>query len=134
MKFILNYFHRNRFIMSKYAVVGVTSMVIDLSILYVLTDFAHVHYLMSATISFVIAALYNYNLNRRWTFHSSGSKTKQLPVFFIIAGIGLLLNNNILFVGVAKFGLWYIYAKILAIGIVTSWNFFGNKHLTFKIE
>ncbi|MBT4850135.1 GtrA family protein [Candidatus Parcubacteria bacterium] len=134
MKFLLDYLHRNRFIMSKYAVVGFSSMIIDLGVLYILTEFADVHYLMSATISFVMAAFYNYNLNRRWTFQSSGSKTKQVPVFLIIAGIGLLLNNNILFIGVRQFGLWYIYAKVLAIAIVTSWNFFGNKYLTFKIK
>ena len=101
MKFLLDYLHRNRFIMSKYAVVGFSSMIIDLGVLYILTEFADVHYLMSATISFVMAAFYNYNLNRRWTFQSSGSKTKQVPVFLIIAGIGLLLNNNILFIGLS---------------------------------
>jgi len=134
IKLLLDFVCRNRHLMKRYAVVGATSMVIDFGILYILTDIFGVYYLTSATASFVVAAFYNYFLNRHWTFRSNGSRRKQLPIFFAIAIIGVALNNGIMYIGVDQFGLWYIYAKIFATGIVTTWNFIGNKYLTFRIK
>lgn len=134
IKLLLDFVYRNRHLMSKYAVVGATTMVIDFAILYVLTDIFEVYYLVSATTSFIVAAFYNYFFNRSWTFRSSGSRRKQLPVFFGIAIVGVTLNNSIMYVGVDQFGLWYIHAKVIATAIVTTWNFLGNKYFTFRIK
>jgi putative flippase GtrA len=133
MKFAIHFIRDNKIIIQKYMAVGLSSTVIDFGILFILTDFFYVHYLVSATIAFILAAFYNYFLNRSWTFRSNGKKRKQLPVFFIIATLGILLNNNVMYFSVEQLGLWYIYGKIIATGIVTFWNFFGNKYLTFKI-
>lgn len=133
MKLAIHFIRDNKIIIQKYMAVGLSSTVIDFGILFILTDFFYVHYLVSATIAFILAASYNYFLNRSWTFRSNGKKRKQLPVFFIIATLGILLNNNVMYFSVEQLGLWYIYGKIIATGIVTFWNFFGNKYLTFKI-
>jgi putative flippase GtrA len=134
IKLLLDFVYRNRHLMVKYAIVGVSSMVIDFGILYILTDVFGVYYITSATASFIVAASFNYFFNRHWTFRSSGSRRKQLPVFFTIAIIGVAINNSIMYAGVEQFGIWYIYAKIVATAIVTVWNFFGNKYLTFRIK
>lgn len=134
MKFIFNFVKNNRQQIGKFCVVGFTAAVIDFGLLYVLTDWFGLYYLASATISFVVAATYNYYLNRRWTFCSAGSKRKQMPIFFVIAIIGILINNFILYLGVEQFALHYLVAKVIATAIVTGWNFFGNKYLTFRIE
>ena len=132
MNFFLNYFRVNKELFLKYATVGLTAAAIDFSFLYVLTDFFHIHYLISATISFTLAALVNYNLNRRWTFRSNGRRLYQLPIFFTIAVLGVLINNNIMYFGVEKIELHYLLAKVGATAMVTIWNFLGNKYLTFK--
>ena len=122
----------NKHLIKRYATVGAVSAVIDFGFLFILTDWFHVHYLMSATISFMLAAGFNYYLNKTWTFNSNGQKRKQLPIFFTIALLGLIINNNIMYVGVAKIGAHYLLAKVVAAAITTSWNFFGNKYLTFR--
>ncbi|MEA2089051.1 MAG: GtrA family protein [Patescibacteria group bacterium] len=116
----------------KYCVVGGTAAAVDFSILFILTDFLNVYYLISATISFIVSALTNYSLNRSWTFRSNGKKRKQLPIFFTIATIGLILNNSIMYFSVEVLAVWYIWAKVVATGIVLIWNFIGNKYLTFN--
>lgn len=131
LQLILKLIHKNRLFI-KYCIVGGTAAVVDFFVLYFLTEFGKIYYLYSATASFILSALTNYFLNRKWTFHSNGKKRKQLPIFFFIAGCGLLLNNMIMYIGVEKFGLWYIFAKIFATGIVLIWNFFGNKRFTFN--
>lgn len=134
MQFLLNFLRQNKSLMSKYAVVGGIATIIDFSILYFLTDFVGFHYLLSATISFVFAALVNYNVNRRWTFRSNGKKRRQIPIFFIIATMGVIINNNILYIGVEFFALHYLLVKVFATGIVMVWNFLGNKYLTFRVK
>jgi putative flippase GtrA len=123
----------------KYCIVGGTAAVVDFGILFILTElFLGVeYYLVSATISFVLSALTNYALNRRWTFRSTGKKRKQIPIFFTVATMGLFINNFIMFVGMEKFLLkdlqyGYLLAKIFATGLVLIWNFLGNRYITFN--
>ena len=129
---LLFYINTNKIQILKYGAVGLTSAVFDFGILIFLTEVVDFYYLYSATTSFVIAALVNYYLNRVWTFRSSGKKLKQLPIFFMVAIIGLLLNNFILWLGVETLHWYYIFAKVVATAIVTIFNFLGNKYLTFK--
>ncbi len=131
MQFIKKLIYRYRLFV-KYCIAGGTAAVVDFSILYTLTEFLGVFYLYSATISFILSALTSYSINRKWTFRSQGKKRKQIPIFFFIAIIGLLLNNTIIYIGVEVFGLWYIWAKVIATGFVLVWNFFGNKYFTFN--
>ena len=118
----------------KYAIVGATGALVDFVLLFVLTDGFGLHYLVSATSSFILSAWLNYVLNRNWTFRSNGQRRKQLPIFFIIATLGLFINNNIMYFSVEKIGLHYLLAKVIATAVVTFWNFFGNKYLTFRIK
>lgn len=120
--------------MMKYSIVGGLATAVDFLILYILTDYAGLYYLLSATLSFIVAAFVNYNMNRRWTFQSNGKKRKQIPVFLTIAVMGLLINNNILYLGVTFLNWHYLLVKIFATGFVMVWNFLGNKYLTFKIK
>ncbi len=130
--FWVNYVINNWQQLWRYGLVGLSSAIIDFGILYLLTEALGFHYLWSATISFIVAASYNYYLNKTWTFKAGGKLSKQVSIFLLIAGSGVLLNNLILYLLVEQAHWWYIYAKIIATGIVTIGNFIGNKYLTFK--
>lgn len=118
----------------RYASVGALSAFFDFGTLFILTDFVGLHYLASATIAFICGGSINYLFNKRWTFRSDGQHRKQLPVFFTLATLGLIINNNIMYISVEALHLHYLLAKVLAAAIVTFWNFFGNRYLTFRIK
>jgi len=132
--FWVNYIRNNWQQLWRYGVVGASSAIIDFSILYLLTDGLSFYYLWSATISFLVAASFNYYLNKTWTFKAGGKMSKQAMIFLLIAGVGVLLNNFILYLLVEYAQWWYIYAKIISTGLVTISNFFGNKYLTFRVK
>lgn len=134
IKIVWRFFDRNKHLLRKYIIVGFIATIIDFGVLFLLTDLVGLYYLASASISFVLAAAFNYYFNRTWTFQSTGKRRKQLPVFFTIAILGLILNNNIIYASVEQFNLHYLLGKALATGIVIFWNFFGNKYLTFRIK
>jgi len=117
----------------KYCLVGAAATVVDYSLLYSLTEFVGVWYLWSATVAFIGGATTNYLLNRLWTFENTDQRiARQVATFLIIAGVGILLNNAILALGVEVFGWWYMLAKVISTAITLIWNFFGHRYITFK--
>lgn len=102
---------------------------------------------MANTVSFTLAVLSNFTLNRYWTYPESRSKRKrvQLPQFTVVSVMGLLINNTILALTTPLFALLlanlkfvkiaieaYIPAKILATVVVLFWNFFVNRYWTYS--
>lgn len=102
--------------------------------------------ILANTISFTLAVLSNFTLNRYWTYPESRSKRKrvQLPQFALVSVIGLLINNaifalttplfNQLMLAISDPPLFggYILAKMLATVVVLFWNFFVNRYWTYS--
>ena len=117
----------------KYCVGGGLAFFVDIAGLYIFTEFCGLWYILSATLSFILAAVFNYLFQRFITFKSQDKNyTKQFILFIIIALVGLLINNSILYILVEFFGLWYMFAKAFVASVVLIWNFWANKKFTFK--
>lgn len=118
----------------KFAIVGVIGTIINLSILYYLTEFANVYYIISEIIAFMLSALNNYILNKIWTFKEKIQEQiiKKYFQFTSVCLVSLLFNISILFILVEYFNLWYILAELIAIFCSFLINFFGSKLWTFK--
>lgn len=113
----------------KFGVVGGTAFLIDYGLLFLLTEFAGIHYLLSGTISFAASVIYNYILSVVWVFDPVGerSKAKDMAVFLILSVIGLGINQVIMWILVELFGVYYMLSKIAATAIVMVYNFITRK-------
>ena len=124
--------------LTKFALVGVSSFVIDIIVYFVLTRtssfFSH-NYLLANCLSFIVAVIWSFAINRYWTFRVMGLNRIGLQYFkfFTTATIGLILNTILLYLAVAKLDFYDIVAKFLVAIVVMFWNFFTNKYWTFKI-
>jgi len=119
--------------LTKYSIIGSLCAVADLAVLYLLVEYLHVWYLFSAAISFSVVSLFGYWGQKKFTFKDgSRNHAKQLPVFFLVAGTGLLINSVCMFLFVSVLGVWYIFANVVTKFLVLVWNFFANRHITFK--
>lgn len=117
----------------QYIIVGGTAFTVDLVSLYVLAEFLKIHYLISAAISFVIATGVNYILCVRWIFEGGKhSALNEILLIFIVSGIGLLLNELIIYFLVEFILIWYITAKLIAAGTVIFWNYSARKYYVFS--
>ncbi|MCR5445754.1 MAG: GtrA family protein [Bacteroidales bacterium] len=124
----------------KFGVVGASGFVIHGGLLYLLRDVVGINQFVANTVGFICAASSNYFLNRVWTFRS---KEKQMGVeylkFILVSIVGLGINNGSLWV-LSRIvpqwtgeGDWHFYILwVIAVGITTLWNFFGNMLFTFK--
>jgi putative flippase GtrA len=114
----------------KFGIVGLTGMVIDFSITFLLKEKLKVHRYIASSTGFTIAATSNYFLNRIWTFQSADPKVLiEYSTFIIISVIGLGINNLFLYLFEKK--LPFYVAKLFAIGVTMVWNFFANYYITF---
>lgn len=120
--------------MFRYAIVGGASFAVDYGLLYILTEFFGVHYLLSATASFTAGLLVNYLISIRWVFGQSKltSRTAEFVVYGIIGVAGLLLNNLFLYLFTDHLHLHYMLSKLIAAAIVLAWNFAGRKIILFR--
>ena len=63
---ISNFIHSKLFKqLFRFGVVGFTAFLIDAGILYVLTEFVHIHYLISSVISFIVSLVLAWWLRKR---------------------------------------------------------------------
>lgn len=158
-KFGINPKEAERF--AKFLTVGTLGFVIDFGTLTFLvevvdlpglvaenTQFPEIVGLVLAnTISFTLAVISNFTLNRFWTYPESRSVRKrvQLPQFTVVSIAGLLINNLIFAISVPIFSRLittldiipdsieaYIPAKVVATIVVLFWNFFVNRYWTYK--
>ncbi len=118
---------------ARYFLVGGSCAVADLAFLYVLVDIFHFWYLYSAGFSFVMVGIFGYFAQKYFTFRNqTKNHKKQLTMFFLVGGLGLLLNTGSMYFWVEIVGLWYLYASAVTKFIVLAWNFSANKWITFK--
>ncbi len=120
----------------KFGVVGVIGMIINLAVLYCLTTYLNIYYLLSAVIAFGVAVTNNYLLNKVWTFKER-LKNKLLSKsvkFLTVSLIALSINIIFLYILTDILGIFYIFSQIISIGIAFVINFIGNKSWTFKLD
>lgn len=117
-----------------YVVFAGFATLVDIGILYSLSEFAGLWYFYSAIVSYAAGMVTNYSLNKYLNFRNKSKRIiPQFSLFMAVALVGLTLNQAIIYSLVEFFGVWYIFAKLMAIAIVMFWSFFGHKKLTFSV-
>jgi len=138
----------NKFIaqFGKFFIVGILNTALDFTILNILMWTTNTYEGSSIvyfnTISFSMAVINSYILNKYWTFEDSGNAQapRQFMKFFAVSAIGWGLNTGIMYSVTTLinpiFGLspalWANFAKAMATGAVLMWNFAGYKLIVFK--
>ena len=116
-----------------YFLIAGSCRLIDLGILYALTEWAGLYYLLSATLSFILSQSLNYYLNKTLNFgDKSRQVAKQLTFFMAVNAVGLGVSLGIMALFVEVFGWWYILARIVGMVIAIGFNYFMHKRYTFS--
>ena len=117
----------------KFCVVGFSGMGIDFGTTWLLKEKAGVNKYIANSTGFVLAATSNYIWNRIWTFHSSNDQIAVEYLSFILISVaGLGINNFVIFLLNDKLKFNFYLSKLIAIGVVTIWNFVMNFIITFR--
>jgi putative flippase GtrA len=116
----------------KFGVVGFSGMIVDFGLTYLCKEKLRIQKYIANAIGFTCAATSNYIFNRVWTFNSHNPEIAlEYGRFFGISLIGLLINTLVIYLLVSKTKTNFYLAKLVAIVIVTIWNFVVNLNYTF---
>ena len=129
----------------KFSAVGLVGAIINSAVLWTANEIFFVYYLWAAVLAFCVAATSNYYMNRRWTYRSKGSMPKQYSQFLAVSICGLVLNLIILKgivdgampaldIGKDSASLYLVASNLVAIFVVSIFNFFANSFWTFRHE
>ena len=69
----------------KFGFVGGTAFVIDAGLLFLLTEFCGIHYLISGMISFTASVIYNYILSVKWVFDAKA--IVPICIMFVVTAV-----------------------------------------------
>lgn len=115
----------------KYVLVGGSTFSIDLGLLYIMHGLLGLNIAASASFAYWISISYNFVLNRHWTFSSSEKKSllKHLTLYFVLLVFNFLFT--VTFVAILSEHFNYIFVKIAAVLLQTSWTFLVYKKMIF---
>jgi putative flippase GtrA len=118
----------------RYTFVGGTAFVVDLTALFILTDFFHLHYLVSAIFAFLFGFATNFLLANQFVFKNQRPDNihKELVAVMTISLLGLGLNELLLWVFTTFLGVCYLGSKAISAIIIYGFNFFARKLFVYK--
>lgn len=118
----------------RYFFVGGTAFVVDFGLLWVLTEWGGLHYLLSAALAFMAGLIVNYMLSMLWVFkdHTLRNRIAEFAAFALIGLIGLCLNETIIWGTTELLSQHYLASKIISTAVVFFWNFMARKYLLFN--
>ena len=116
----------------KFCVVGASGTVLNFAVFATLNKWFGVHYLIAATVSFLVAVTNNYLLNRHWTFrgkrgHFAYQGLRFLVVSTVVLGINLAILHFLVQAGSGP-----LFSQAAAITACVPVNFLGNKLWSFR--
>jgi putative flippase GtrA len=117
----------------RYIIVGVSSAILELSLLVLLVELFGVPYLRGNILAFFLVQIINYILSRRWVFQTNGSKKRiEFPVFMFFVVCGFVINQSMLWFFADELEINYEVSKVIAIIFVVIWNFVTRRLIVFK--
>lgn len=117
----------------KYTLVGGMAFLADTGSLYILTEFCHLYYLLSASIAFSLGLIINYTLCICWIFkqHTYRSSAVEFFLFAIIGMVGLGCNEVFVWFFTEQVACYYIISKMISAVLVFSGNYYLRKTILF---
>jgi putative flippase GtrA len=117
----------------RYLGVGAAAAAVDIGLFWIFARELGLPYLRVAIATFVAATLVNYVLSVRFVFVSGVRFRRrwELALVFLVSGLGLAVNNAMLWICVERLALDLLLAKIAATGTVFFWNYFARRQFVF---
>jgi len=125
----------------RFAVVGMSGVAVDMAVLYLLSDPRALGFGLtrSKIVAAELAIINNFIWNDAWTFRDLARgqpgfrhKLRRLVKFNLICGAGLVLNVILLNIQFNLLHMNRYVANLIAIAIVTLWNFWFNLKLSWR--
>ena len=110
----------------KYVASGGMATAVNLSFLYILTEFFSIWYVFSAGLAYAAAFIVSFTLQKFWTFHN-GTLTRvrsQFALYVTLGTFNVFLNTSLIYLIVESTGVHYLVAQIGIGLLIALWSLF----------
>ncbi len=123
----------NWFQLVRFGAVGASGYVVNLIVFAVCVHLIRIDYRVASVVAYVISVVWNFWLNRHWTFAAKEAHPLQQGIrFFAVSLVSYGFSYVILVALVSGPGLSKVIAQAIAIAAAMPLNFLGQKLWSFK--
>lgn len=133
IKAVISRLYDNRFL--KFVLVGGSGVFVNMFTLYLLTEYAQIHYSISSLIAIELSILFNFLINNSWTWGDRNANPigQRLISYHVAAGVTAFFGNwCVLLLLTEVFDMHYMPANLIGIAVGSLFNFFANDLWTFR--
>lgn len=132
-RIVLFYIEKNKKLL-RFFISGSSATSVDIFLLFFLTEFIGLWYLYSSIFSFAGSFFVSFFLQKYWTFEDKREslKTKQMLMYFIVAGFNLMINSLGIVFLVEYFEIYYLLAQLIMISLLGIASFLIYNLIIFK--
>jgi len=125
---------KNNLQIIKFLAVGGLVAVFNLLFLYLFTEFFHFWYLISSIISYFMAVVLNFTLQKFWVFENKNEGVLSNQMFWYgLISIGYLLANTcLMYLFVDILHIQYLVSQTVITLILSLLNYFINRNFIFR--
>ena len=117
---------------TRYVIVGAMNTLITLSVIFLLMKIFACSYLISNAAGYLLGFINSFFMNKRWTFRSRNSLTREGLFFVMLFFVCYLLQLTFLIFLKEHLHIKADHAQFVAMIFYALLNFTGNKFITFR--
>ena len=122
---------------AKYYAVGASGVLVNLGLLFYLTEYIGLWYFLSYTLAISASITSNFILNKFWTFRDSIKSQKTIVMYVKFASVSFLgmgIQLGSVYYLVESLSVYYMLAALISISIAGAINFIINRSWTFGVK
>jgi dolichol-phosphate mannosyltransferase len=119
---------------AKYYAVGASGVLVNLGLLFYLTEYVGLWYFLSYTLAISASITSNFILNKFWTFRDSINSQRTIVMYVKFASVsflGMAIQLGSVYFLVESLSIYYMLAALISISIAGAINFIINRSWTF---
>ena len=122
---------------AKYYAVGASGVLVNLGLLFYLTEYVGLWYFLSYTLAISASITSNFILNKFWTFRDSINSQRTIVMyvkFTSVSFLGMAIQLGSVYFLVESLSVYYMMAALISISIAGAINFIINRSWTFGVK
>ncbi|MBI2444176.1 MAG: GtrA family protein [Candidatus Magasanikbacteria bacterium] len=117
---------------SRYFIIGVSAVILDIGTLYLLKEYLQIPPVWAVVINQAVLLNYVFWLNKHWSFRGSGVTHQQAVRFGILAGLNYAFSVGWMWLGNHQLQFNYLLVRLANIILSVGWNFLLYKYWVYR--
>lgn len=129
---ILTYIKESKRELLMYVFVGGSGVFLDIGLLFLFKEYLFLSPVSAVLISQPLVLLYNFTLNKYWSFQNTAMPHWQMFRYGILVAWNYSFSAGMMYIFEERLGFQYMLVRLASIAIMVSWNFLLYKHWVYR--